>query len=57
MTTTPEGRSDGHGGELMGIYLQLVARYLRLDPAELARSARNDGIQVTLDTRPAFVGL
>lgn len=57
MTTTAESRSDGHGGEFMGVYLQLVTRYLRLDPAELTRSARSDGIEVTLDARPAFVGV
>jgi hypothetical protein len=55
MTTTAEGRSDGHGGEFMGIYLQLLVRYLRFDPAELSRSARNDGIEVTERAQPVFI--
>ena len=29
MTTAADGRSDGHGSVFMGIYLQLLSRYLR----------------------------
>jgi hypothetical protein len=55
MTATAEGGSDGHGGEFMGIYLQLLARYLRFDIAELIRSARPDGIEVTEHAQRVFV--
>jgi hypothetical protein len=55
MTATAEGRFDGHGDEFMGIYLQLLVRYLRLDPAELSRSARTDGIEVKEHAQPIFV--
>jgi hypothetical protein len=55
MTATAEGCSDGHGGGFMGIYLQLLARYLRSDTAELIRSARTDGIEVTEHAQPVFV--
>jgi hypothetical protein len=55
MTATAEGGSDGHGAEFMGIYLSLLARYLRFDTAALIRSARTDGIEVTDHAKPVFV--
>jgi hypothetical protein len=54
MTTTAEGWSDGHGAAFMGMYVRLLARYLRLDPSDLARTARADRIKVADDARPAF---
>jgi hypothetical protein len=55
MTSTADGRSDGHGPAFMGVYLRLLARYLRLNPADLIRSATEAGIGVTGDARPAFI--
>ena len=55
MTTTADGRSDGHGSVFMGIYLQLLSRYLRLDPADLRQSLQAAGIAVTLNAHPVFV--
>ncbi|WP_284259055.1 hypothetical protein [Acidocella aquatica] len=54
MTTTAEGWSDGHGAAFMGVYLRLLARYLRLDPADLARSARDVHIKIVDNARQAF---
>ncbi len=54
MTTTHDGRSDGHGPIFMGVYLQLLERYLRLDPAPLRRSLAEAGIAVAQDARPVF---
>ncbi len=54
MTTTVDGQSDGHGAEFMGVYLRLLARYLRLDPADLAHSARDDDIKIADNAQPAF---
>ena len=54
MTTTAEGWSDGHGAAFMGVYLRLLARYLRLDPADLARSARDVHIKIADNARPAL---
>ena len=34
MTSHADGRSDGHGPLFMGVYLQLIVRYLRLDPSD-----------------------
>ncbi len=55
MTSTADGRSDGHGPAFMGVYVRLLARYLRLDPAGLIRSAAEAGIAVAADARPVFV--
>jgi hypothetical protein len=55
MTSTADGASDGHGTLFMGVYVRLLARYLRLDPAELIRSARAAGIAVAEDARPVFL--
>ena len=55
MTCTVEGVSDGHGPVFMGVYIQLLARYLRLDAAELIGSAQVAGIAVADDARAAFL--
>ena len=57
MTTTHDGLSDGHGPIFMGIYNQLLGRYLRLDEPELLRSLAVAGIQVHPRARPVFVTL
>ncbi len=55
MTSTAEGASDGHGPRFMGVYLGLLARYLRLSAPALAASARQDGIAVDLAATPVFL--
>ena len=55
MTTTIDGKSDGHGKIFMGLYCQLLARYLRLDPETLHQTAQQDGIPVASDARPVFL--
>ena len=55
MSTSVDGRSDGHGAIFMGLYVGLLVRYLRLDTAELLRSLRASGIAVAADARPVFV--
>lgn len=55
MTTTHDGRSDGHGAAFMGIYVQLLARYLRLDAAVLLRDLAAEGIAVRPHARPVFL--
>jgi len=39
----------------MGIYVQLLTRYLRLDEADLLRSLQDAGIGITRDAHPVFV--
>jgi hypothetical protein len=40
----------------MGIYVQLLERYLRLDPRAMADSLRQAGIAFVPDARPVFLG-
>jgi hypothetical protein len=55
MTSTHDGRSDGHGPRFMGLYAQLLARYLRLPTDALQASLRAAGIEVDMLAEPAFV--
>jgi hypothetical protein len=55
MTGHADGRSDGHGPLFMGIYIQLLARYLRLDRQRLINSLRDARIEVLCEARPVFV--
>jgi hypothetical protein len=55
MSTTIDGRSDGHGSVFMGLYVRLLVRYLRLDEACLLSSLRNAGIGIARDARPVFL--
>jgi hypothetical protein len=55
MTSTDDGRSDGHGPDFLGIYVQLLVRYLRLDASQLLASLRQAGLRVTAEARPVFL--
>jgi len=55
MTSTMNGESDGHGDIFMGVYVRLLARYLRLDPAELVRSVRSNNIQIEPNASAVFL--
>jgi len=55
MTSDADGRSDGHGPLFVGVYVQLIVRYLRLDPLTLIASLQAAGIEVARDARPVFV--
>jgi hypothetical protein len=55
MTSDVDGSSDGHGPIFMGVYLKLIARYLRLDPDRLLESAAMEGIAVTSNASPTFI--
>jgi hypothetical protein len=55
MSTTDDGRSDGHGPVFMGLYVRLLVRYLRLDEAWLLASLRDDGIRIERYASPVFL--
>jgi hypothetical protein len=55
MTSHADGRSDGHGPLFMGVYLQLIVRYLRLDQRMLIESLHDARIEITRDAQPAFI--
>lgn len=54
LSTTMDGVSDGHGPRFMGLYLQLLVRYLRLPEDELLASLTDAGIRVDPRARPIF---
>lgn len=55
MTSTVEDVSNGHGALFMGVYIQLLSRYLKLPFGELANSAEANGLRVKLDAKPVFL--
>jgi hypothetical protein len=55
MSSTHDERSDGHGPKFMGLYTQLLIRYLRLSADALSRSLYLAGIQVDTQTRPVLL--
>jgi hypothetical protein len=55
MSSTHDERSDGHGPKFMGLYIQLLIRYLRLSADALSRSLHLAGIQVDTQTRPVLL--
>ncbi|MCK9462630.1 MAG: hypothetical protein M0R80_23675 [Proteobacteria bacterium] len=52
MTSTCDGRSNHHGALFMGIYLQLLQKYLNLD---LVESAKQAGLRLREDAIPVFL--
>ena len=55
LSSTHEGASDGHGPAFMGLYIQLLGRYMRWCRDELLHSAKADGVDVWPAARPAFI--
>jgi hypothetical protein len=55
LSSTAEGASDGHGARFMGLYVQLLERYLRLPAAVLAPSLAAAGIAWDPAARPLFL--
>jgi hypothetical protein len=54
MTTTSDGLSDGHGKLFVGIYVQLLTRYLRLDIKMLASTLHEHRTAFIRDAKPIF---
>src|ERR1700760_608344 len=54
MTSTHDGQSNGHGRIFVGVYAQLLTRYLRIPSETLLRSLKDAGIQSELQPRPVF---
>ena len=55
LSSTEDGASDGHGPIFMGLYVQLLTRYLRLSAPTLIQSAADAGIAIDPHARPLFV--
>ena len=50
-----DDHSDGHGPLFMGLYVRMLAQYLRLDLAELIRSIEAEGILIEPEASPVFL--
>ena len=55
MTSTYDGQSDGHGPKFMGLYAQLLTRYLRVPTDALLKSLHAAGIAIDMHAEPVFV--
>ena len=55
MTSTYDGQSDGHGPKFMGLYAQLLTRYLRVPTDALLKSLHAAGIAIDTQAAPVFV--
>ena len=55
MTSTHDGRSDGHGPKFVGIYAQLLMRYLRVAADALITSLHAAGIDLDMQAKPVFI--
>jgi len=55
LTSTHDGRSDQHGPLFVGIYVQLLVRYMGMEAEALLGSLAEAGIAVAVDARPLFV--
>lgn len=55
LSCTEDGNSDGHGPVFVGLYVQLLVRYLRMSFTDLVESLNSSGIKADLDARPVFL--
>ena len=55
MTSTHDGGSDGHGPKFVGLYAQLLTRYLRIPTDALLQSLDSAGIGIDPQSEPIFV--
>ena len=55
MSMTAEGDGDGHGPDFIGLYVGLLARYLRMPADELFRSLAAAGIDAAPSAVAAFL--
>ncbi len=55
MTSMHDGVSDGHGPLFVGLYLNLLVRYLRLDQAVLLDSLEKVGVTINPAAQPIFL--
>jgi hypothetical protein len=54
LSSTADGKTDGHGAIFMGLYAQLLARYLRWPPVELFASIEKARLGYERAARPLF---
>lgn len=55
LSSTDDGHSDGHGPIFLGLYVQLLVRYMRFEQTDLLTSLHDAGLRVAPDARPVFL--
>ncbi|WP_458097774.1 hypothetical protein [Roseomonas sp. WA12] len=55
LSSSADGKTDGHGPRFVGLYLQLLTRYLRLPENELLRALEEQRVVVDRAAVPAFL--
>ncbi len=55
VTSTHDGVSDGHGPLFVGLYVDLLVRYLRLDRTVLRKSLEKAAITINPAAQPIFL--
>jgi hypothetical protein len=55
MSSTHDGHSDGHGPTFMGLYAQLLIRYLRVPIDTLLQSIEVARIEADMQAKPVFI--
>ena len=55
MTSTADGQSDGHGPKFMGLYVKMLARYLRMPVDACLMSLEAADIEVDMRAEPIFI--
>ena len=55
MTSTADGQSDGHGPKFMGLYVKMLARYLRMPVEASLMSLEAADIAVDMRAEPIFI--
>ena len=55
MTSTADGQSDGHGPKFIGLYVKMLARYLRVPVDMSLVSLEAADIEVDIRAEPIFI--
>jgi hypothetical protein len=55
MTSTHDGRSDGHGPRFVGLYARMLTRYLRIPTEALLDSLDAAGVEFDIQAEPVFI--
>jgi len=55
MTFDHNMNGNHHGALFMGIYIQLLKRYMNMDSFKLIKSAEDLGLKVKIDAKPIFI--
>ncbi len=55
MTSLHDGKSNWHGALFLGVYCQLLSRYMNFNFLDLINTAQDAGLRVNPEARPIFL--